>query len=1165
MKKIYGIWMMVLFVLVAGRALAQSGMDTLELVETAADTVVANQYLGEIKALIKEKKWEAAEAKADQARRIYTRVFGEECKQVADVWHQVGSIGYRQVNYDKAIQNWEKALEIRLKVLAPDHRDLIRSYNNLGGVYFDQGQYDKSIECAQKSLAILLKTLGPDHPEVANSYNILGVLFYIKKEYDKSIENHQKSLDILFKIKGPDHTEVATSYQNIGNSFNSKGSYDKAMEHHQKALEIRLKVLGPDHPDVATSYQNIGSLFNSKGTYHKAMEYHQKALEIRLKVLGPDHPDVATSYYNLGILFRLKGAYDEAIECDQNFLEISLKTLGPMHLDVAACYTNLGNSFQSKGEYDKAIEYCQKDLEIRLKILGAEHSDVATSYNNMGNSFRAKGAYDKAIDYHQKALEIRLKNLGLEDPDIANSYNNLGNSYNDKGAYEKAIGYHQKAMAIFLKALGPEHSSVAASYTNLGNSYDGKKEYEKAIEYHQKASEIFLKVLGPEHPNVALSYSNMANSYNGRGEYSKAIEHYQKALEIMLKVLGLEHPDVANSYNNLGHAFKSQGNSLQALNCYRQALAACGYTNGKLEEVNSLEQLHKALNSLSYTLAAQYGQSRSQDILDQSQEYIFQAIAALDYQQFTFSEESSKTFWQNRNYPVYEQAIAVSLIKADADHIDSLRQNAFTYTEKSKSAQLRAQTRSAEAAAFAGVPDALLQHEYDFRSDIGWREKQRQGLLENGLAETDTNVLRISSIIFDLKQSVDSLTQLFKVNYPDYYRLKYDLSTVSLDYVQDTLLQKNQTLLEYFVGDSAVYIFTVRPDTFNVTEIKKDFPLEDWVTHLRHGIYDYYQSGSADPVYYDSTAGEYARAAYQIYSKLVAPVADLLTDQVIVVPDGALGYVPFEALLTKQPTVPRRFYNHSYFGKERRISYAYSATLLREMQDKKHKTEPTGSLLALAPFSRDDVKVLREQLDTLSELIALRSDTLTTLRHSGREALVAEKMFKGQALLGIAATKDTFQQLAGRYRILHLGTHGKANDKIGEYAYLGFGLSGNTSGFDKLYVKDIYNLSLNADLVVLSACETGIGQLQRGEGIISLARAFAYAGAKSIVTTLWKVDDARTGRLVQGFYKNLRKDMAKDEALWRVKREVFMESKTDAHPFFWAGFIPIGDMRAIKN
>jgi CHAT domain-containing protein len=184
---------------------------------------------------------------------------------------------------------------------------------------------------------------------------------------------------------------------------------------------------------------------------------------------------------------------------------------------------------------------------------------------------------------------------------------------------------------------------------------------------------------------------------------------------------------------------------------------------------------------------------------------------------------------------------------------------------------------------------------------------------------------------------------------------------------------------------------------------------------------------------------------------------------------------------------------------------------------------------------------------------------------SGEEVAAIVKILDGTPSYGTGATLQQFEQLAADYRILHLSTHGKADDRVGDYAYLAFGVTDETGTFDRLYARDLYNYTLNADMVVLSACETGIGKLQRGEGIISLARAFAYAGAKSIFTTLWQVSDEKTKYLMVYFYKNLKQGQTKDAALRNAKLEYMDKNNSEAlHPFFWAGLIGIGDMSRLS-
>ncbi len=343
---------------------------------------------------------------------------------------------------------------------------------------------------------------------------------------------------------------------------------------------------------------------------------------------------------------------------------------------------------------------------------------------------------------------------------------------------------------------------------------------------------------------------------------------------------------------------------------------------------------------------------------------------------------------------------------------------------------------------------------------------------------------------------------------------------------------------------------------------------------MRKGLYaSFTLKDSADLRYQQDltfASEQYADAAYRLYQILVKPVEDQLKNKVIIIPDGILGYIPFQALLKEKPSVAYRYHSHHYFGNDHRISYSYSATLLKEMRDKQHKNPAPKSLLAVAPYY-DGTEYLLDSLYN-EEMKALGIDkSLATregfesLQHSGLEAKSVSEIWDGDILINEKATEQNFTDMAGQYRQPHMATHGKANDRVAEYAFLAFSEIPDSTENELLYVKDIYNLSLNADLVVLSACETGIGELQRGEGIVSLARAFAYAGAKSIFTTLWSVNDAKTKDLMLNFHNHLKDGDEKDVALWKAQQQFLQRHKGQAaHPFYWAAFVGVGDMGSIE-
>ena len=298
---------------------------------------------------------------------------------------------------------------------------------------------------------------------------------------------------------------------------------------------------------------------------------------------------------------------------------------------------------------------------------------------------------------------------------------------------------------------------------------------------------------------------------------------------------------------------------------------------------------------------------------------------------------------------------------------------------------------------------------------------------------------------------------------------------------------------------------------------------------------------------------------------MILPVKYLIPDQseLIIVPDGLLGYIPFDALLTAPVKDIKNSREYPYLLKDYQTSIAYSATLLKEMRDKKHRQTPIKQFLAVAPLFKNnhsDTLLLTSRFIDISE----NRNRLGPLKFNIPEAQNLQNLLDGDVLTDTSATEDNFTKIAGDYQILHLSTHGKANDKTGDYSFLAFYELEDSIENEWLYNRELYELELNADMVVLSACETGIGELQRGEGIISLARGFSYAGAKSIITSLWSVNDKTTPELMNYFYTNLKDGMTKDKALREAKLSYINSTTPNPEPYFWAAFVPVGDMQPIE-
>lgn len=1067
--------------------------------------------------------------------------------------------------FDEAIQYASSVLEIYNNEKEYKDTLIARAYHQIGVALQYKGQFQESIARHQEALNIRLSILGEAHPLIAESYFGLGETHRQNGAYNKSMQFHEKALAIRLRFFGKKHPVVAESYTSIGTAYLFQGAPEQALDYYQKALEIKIRALGENHPDVATIFGNMGRVYSYQNDYKQALTYDQKALKIRINTLGENHLDVATSYHNIGILYVYLGNYEKGLKNFRKALEIRIAALGETHPDVAQSYHLIGMTYADQDANEEALKYYEKALEIRVNTLREDHPDIAFVYNNIGIANNNLGRYEEALDYFQRALKMDINTFGESHSNIAYIYNNIGIVYEEKGVYEQSLENYQKALKIWKNNFGENHRDVAMVYNNIGVIYKNQGAYEKALEYHRKALKIRLDILGDKHPDVAASYYNTGMVYSAQKAFNQALEYFQKTLKIDKDVYGDNNPYVAEDYNNIGIVYQQQGNYREALQYFQQALQSNSLdfkekdagvnpklTNGALSKITLLESLKQKAKTF---LLFYNNQSHELKDLERADRTYQLATQLIDQMRRGYTRADDKIELLKKAFNIYEGSIQTALEFYQQTQQDSfLQQRAFPVFEKSRSILLMENVQKGFAKSFAGVPDTLLDLEQNAAMRLASYEKSiHEEEVKSEYADRQ-RIDRLQNMLFSLRHSYDSIVSILETQYADYYRLKYDVGAISVERTR-RLLDEDQGLIEYFVGDSAIYVFAITPEGFNLKSIKKDFPLEDWVNNLRHGLYGYHLSNNKTEKLYDQCNQLLIDAACKLYDKLIGSLGNL-PPKLIIIPDDVLSYIPFEILLTEKPVENHQFKFYSYLGRNHQISYNFSATLWQEMRNKKHTT---SGLLAFAPsFPGNET--------TYPTIAKLRRDGLGALRFNILEVEAIERLQGGKVFAGSEATVVNFKQFAPDYRVLHLATHAKLDDRDADYSFLAFAEQKDSLDNEKLFIRDLYNLRLSADMVVLSACETGVGELQRGEGVISLGRGFTYAGAKSIVTSLWSANDRSTAEIMELLYKNLRAGASKDEALQKAKL-TYLDRQSDplaAHPFYWATFVAIGDMEPLK-
>lgn len=915
---------------------------------------------------------------------------------------------------------------------------------------------------------------------------------------------------------GAKNGKLGNTVRRIGVCQWNLGRAKAALDSYRSAQEYLARCDTVDYVAYIQLLSNFGIIFRDLGMFDSSEVAYKKAIRVGERCLPAGHPKLGVACYNYGVFLWNLGRYEASETNILRARDIFLQSSGKEKENWVYCDEMLGNIALHRGDLEKAMRHFREVLKGRLRF--GPKGAAGITYTNIGNVYHYRGEQEKALEYFQKSLDIRKASHPENHPHVSESHFNIGAALLLLEDYEGAIGQFREAGRGWRATYGAFHYNMGMAHNNLGAAFLKTGDLERCKTHLDSALLIMQQSSGYLHPNTADVYLNLGGYFTEKKQYETAEEQYGQGLAALdFQAFKEGHPERL-----------------------KKALIAVGLLRAKAELYEIWGETEKAFRT--------YGE----------------VVTLIEQLSRSYAEEGSKLALINHSFPILEKLISLCL-SGNAPAGAGAPELSFPYFERAKSLLLREAVQRSRALKFAGIPQQYLDQESQLRKEvIEWEKRRFEAASGPSGAGTADSLKQIEKRIFDYKFEWEALLKTIEKQYPDYYRLQYDNAVISMNGVQDSLLESgNEALLEYFVGDSAVFVFLVLKDTFHVKRLTKDFPLEDWVAQMRRGIV---RKFVPDTLFHPTDSLEpglqYAQAAHRIYQKVFAPVDSLMKQdmKLLIIPDGALGYIPFDILLRRPAEGPDTWRTNDYLLGRYAIGYSHSATSLAGIKHRPTRKKTLKPFLGFAPsFDGSEAIASRRFID-----LRYPGNRMKVLKNNIPEVDTVQAIMGGDIYAGTLATKANFIRLAENYRIIHLATHGKANDQVGDYSFLAFyepPADSLENGW--LYNRELYNLPLNADMVVLSACETGIGELKRGEGIASLARGFSYAGARSIVTSLWSVDDEATGALMVYFYQHLKEGKEKHEALRLAKQDCLRGE--DIEPFYWAGFIPIGDMEKMER
>lgn len=927
--------------------------------------------------------------------------------------------------------------------------------------------------------------------------------------------------------------------------FSNRGAFDDANPYFERTLNLKSSVFGASSYELAKVYNFKGINHYFQGQYEQAMRDYRMA-HFLCESNNVSNVDLANALQNMAIILTIKGDFDSALLVINQSKDIREEIFTENSIQMGTFYLNFGRFISVFGDLQESLHYYLKSEKILTNLQSVDPVILGYLFINIGEVFHVKGDLEKAKLYLINSIQKLSNSLSWDHPTIVSAKTNLGQIYYLTGDYDEA---KKIFLRIIDNAIDP--NTKITLMLNTGNIYKMNKQYDSAFYYYNTALGYSNEMLGGDHYETARILNSMGDYYLDRGTVVIALPYFERAAHIFEQNFGPTDREVGFACINMAQSYFELGDFLKADSLYNCAKEIFEPVIGQMLHDHHTDDRIADVRIISYFTGraklyrSWYAQTNQDDLLYASLAMLQNGMDLVDKIGMSISDDSRILLNEGVRSMLADAMDVCYTLYELTGNVDYLGQ-AFTFSGRSKAAVLLSSVRKISALQAGGVPEQVTGEERNLNDRISSLRKLIFD--EQQSAEPDYNRISfLESRHFDLVRKYDSLVDFIEKNYADYYSLRYDNQVVNLGQVQQQL-KEDEVLLEYVLTSEMVYIFAVSHQQVKLVRSSEAAAVTASVETLRKQVkLDFANHGHSDFL-------EFVTASSHLYNTLIGPVeAEIRAKRLLIIPDGLLGYIPFELLIEELPEKNDRieYFDLPYLLRKSPISYAYSATL---RFDGKQADKKNGrNLLAFVPdYGNSDLMVLSPELSTGLDL--------TPLPFALEEAENVKASMGGRILHAEKANKSNFQKLASDYDILHLAMHAQINDQDPLYSRLIFQpLSDSIDAFT-LNTYELYGLQLDAQLVVLSACNTGAGKLQQGEGVMSLTRGFVYAGVPSIVMTAWEVHDESGALMMDHFYKLLSVGTPKDVALQQAKLAfIDQANQLKSHPYFWSAYILIGD------
>ena len=982
------------------------------------------------------------------------------------------------------------------------------------------GDFRKAIEYHEKHLKIAIE-IG-DRAGEGRAYGNIGNAFHSLGHFRKAIEYHEEHLKIAIEVG--DHAGEGRAYGNIGNAYRSLSDFRKAIEYHEKHLKIAIEV--GDRAGEGGAYGNLGNAYFSLGDFRKAIEHHQRRLKIAIEV--GDRAGEGRAYGNLGNAYKSLCDFRKAIEYHEKHLKIAIE-IGD-RAGEGGTYGNLGNAYKSLGNFGKAIEYQEKHLKTAIEI--GDRAGEGRAYGSLGNAYQLLGDFRKAIEYHEEHLKIAIK---INDwAGEGQAYGNLGNAYQSLADFRKAIGYQKKRLKIAIEV--GDRAGEGGAYGNLGSAYFSLGDFAKAIEHHEKRLNTAIEI--GDRAGEGRAYGNLGIAHKSLGDFPKAIKYHEKHLKIAIEI-GDRFGEGA--YGNLGNAYQSLGDFRKAIEYHEKRLKIAIEIRDLAGEGGTYGSLGNAYQSLGdFRKAIEYHEKDLKiaiEIGDRAEE-------GRGYGNLGNAHFSLGDFRKAIEY--YEKVLKIAIQIGDRAKEGTIFHSIGSGYSELGHFDIAVDNFVSALGVFNTLRSLL-------KSEDNWKIKFRE-LYETTYTSLWRSLLRIGKINEALFAADHGRAQTLYDNLLIQYGLASPLSCATFDYKETTIrlfTELSSQIIFLGLEELTIYIWFLsrgKKVAFRQGMLEADITENDPIRALLQGAlrkigaevkarcedrtFDELDNecpssrGGCEEV--EKSCQSSDNPFRPFYDAVIGPIVDLLGsqfDELVIVSDGALCFTPWAAIVESI--------------RIRIVPSLTSYQLISSVPEGHHKK--TGALLVGNPYLKE-LKKPPPDLACAQEEVEMIASILNTRPLTGREATKAE-VIKRMSSVGL----------------IHIAAHGsKCTGEIALSPNLGW-----TSKFPQkedfiLQMSDVRAASLRARLVVLSCCHSGRGRILKGEGVVGIARAFLAAGARSVLISLWEIDDEATMVFMKSFYQQLKEGKTASAAIHQAMK-FLRESENFSEMRYWAPFQLLGD------